>query len=237
MSRAPLGARSLRRLTLAPREAVALQRELAQRVERAWRPRGAPAAAPRRIAGADVSVKDGRARAAVVVLELPGLGVCEEVVVERALAFPYVPGLLSFREVPALLDAFDRLARAPDVAIVDGHGLAHPRRLGIASHLGLELDLPTIGCAKSLLVGAHRAPGARRGARTALVHQEERVGTCLRTRAGVRPVYVSIGHRVDLARAERLVLALATRFRLPWPTHLADRLAGGRGGPAPSRGR
>jgi deoxyribonuclease V len=229
--------RSLRRAELVPKQAVALQRELALLVERAWRPRSSSAREPRTVAGSDVSLRAGRARAAVVVLSFPELALLESVVIEREVRFPYVPGLLSFREIPALLEAFDRLAREPDVVIVDGHGLAHPRRVGIASHLGLELDLPTIGCAKSLLVGEHRAPGPRRGARTRLVHQGERVGTCLRTRARVQPVYVSIGHRMDLALAERLVLACATRYRLPWPTHLADRLAGdwdapGASGPA-----
>lgn len=230
----PLGARSLRRALPDPRGAVALQRELAQRVERDWRPlvrrrRGAGGTLADELttlAGADVSVRGERARAAVVVLALPSLEVLETVAVEGPLGFPYVPGLLSFREVPLLLEAFDRLASRPELVLVDGHGLAHPRRLGIACHLGLELDLPTVGCAKSLLVGEHRPPGERRGARTRLMHRGERVGTCLRTRTSVRPVFVSIGHRIDLARAERVVLAAGAGTRLPRPTHLADRLAG-----------
>lgn len=239
LAASPLGALSLRRALPAPKAAVALQRELAGRVERRWRPlvrRRVPSSARASrarlaselatLAGADVSVRGERARAAVVVLELSSLEVVETVAVEGPLCFPYVPGLLSFREVPLLLEAFDRLARRPELVIVDGHGLAHPRRLGIACHLGLELDLPTIGCAKSLLVGEHRPPGERRGARTRLVHRGERVGTCLRTRTGVRPVYLSIGHRIDLPRAERVVLAAGAGTRLPRPTHLADRLAG-----------
>jgi len=179
-----------------------------------------------RVAGADVSVRGGRLRAAAVVLAFPRLEVLETSVAERPLVFPYVPGLLSIREIPVLLDAFDGLSVRPDVVLADGHGIAHPRRIGLASHLGLELDLPTIGCAKSLYVGEHREPSPRRRARTRLVHRGERVGTCLRTRDGVRPIYVSIGHRVDLPRAERIVLRCARRYRLPLPTHLADRLAG-----------
>jgi deoxyribonuclease V len=135
--------------------------------------------------------------------------------------FPYVPGYLSFREVPPLLAAFEGLERPPDLVLVDGHGRAHPRRFGIACHLGVLLDLPTVGCAKSRLVGAHREPGPRRGATTRLVDGDEVIGVVLRTRPGAKPVYVSVGHRVSLSRARSLVLRLAPRYRLPEPIRAA----------------
>lgn len=183
----------------------------------------------RSVAGVDCSEKDGRVRAAVCVYSFPGLEPIEDALAERALEFPYVPGLLAFREVPAIVDAYRRLVREPDLLLVDGHGLAHPRRCGVASHLGVVLDRPTVGCGKSLLVGEHREPAARRGSRTRLVHGGETVGLALRTRTGVRPLYVSIGHRVDLALAARIVLACTRGFRLPEPIRRADRLAGAPG--------
>ena len=205
---------------LTPTEAVAEQRRLAGRVieERTFE-------APSTVAGADVSVKDGRVRAAVAVLSFPGLEPLEVVTADRPVEFPYVPGLLAFREIPALLEAWERLEHAPDVVLVDGHGRAHPRRFGLACHLGVLLDVPTLGCGKSRLVGEHRTPGPRRGARTQVRHRDEVVGACLRTRAEVSPVYVSVGHRIDLASACRLVLACAPRYRLPETTRVADRAA------------
>ncbi len=182
------------------------------------------------IAGVDASFRDGLAHAAICLFRYPELECLETVTVVRPIDFPYVPGLLGFREVPALLEAFERLERLPDLILVDGHGLAHPRRFGIASHLGVVLDRPTIGCAKSLLVGEHRLPARRRGSRTRLLHRGEVVGTCLRTRDGVKPVYASIGHRVDLATAVRVILRCATRYRLPEPIRAADRAAGLREG-------
>jgi deoxyribonuclease V len=137
-----------------------------------------------------------------------------------------VPGLLSFREAPAVLAALRRLRTVPDALICDGQGLAHPRRFGLACHVGLIADLPAVGCGKSRLCGEHREPGRRRGSRARLVHDGEVVGTVLRTRVGVKPVYVSVGHRIDLPAAERLVLDCAVRFRLPEPTRLADALVG-----------
>jgi len=153
----------------------------------------------------------------------------ERRVVERQIAtaklrFPYIPGLLSFREVPAWVAALRKLRQAPDVLMCDGQGIAHPRRFGIASHLGVLCGLPSIGCAKSRLVGAHDEPPARRGGRAPLLDKDEVIGTVLRTQNGIRPVYVSIGHRLDLASAEALVLACALKYRLPEPTRLADRL-------------
>jgi deoxyribonuclease V len=142
--------------------------------------------------------------------------------------FPYVPGLLSFREAPGLLAVLRRLRRVPDVLLCDGHGRAHPRRFGLACHVGLLAGLPSVGCAKSLLAGRHGRLGERRGSRSPLrettLQREEIIGTALRTRDGVRPVYVSVGHRIDLASAEALVLECAVGFRIPEPTRRADHL-------------
>jgi deoxyribonuclease V len=144
----------------------------------------------------------------------------------RPLRLPYVPGLLSFREDPAVLAALRRLRATPDVLLYDGHGLAHPRRFGVACHIGLIVDRPAIGCAKSRLVGMHREPGWRRGSAAPLLDGGEVIGSVLRTRDGVRPVFVSVGHRIDLRTARRIVLACALRHRLPEPTRLADQLVG-----------
>jgi deoxyribonuclease V len=210
---------------LTPREAIALQTELRGRVERKDR-----IGAVRRIAGVDVGFEqDGRVtRAAVAVLEYPGLALVEQVVVRVATTFPYVPGLLSFREAPAVLAAFERIRIAPDLILYDGQGIAHPRRFGIASHVGLLLDCPSIGVAKSRLVGAHRMPATRRGAWTPLRDAGELIGAVLRTRAGVKPLYVSIGHRVSLETAVRWTMACVTRYRLPETTRWAHRLASAR---------
>jgi deoxyribonuclease V len=210
---------------LTPREATRMQSELAARVVRAGDPRESNV---RFIAGSDVAFDkpNGRGVGAVVVLAYPSLEVVEQVTVETAVTFPYVPGLLSFRETPVLLGAFERLRHVPDLLMVDGHGYAHPRRLGFACHLGLLLDLPTIGVAKSRLVGEQGSVGGPRGSRADLVDSGEVIGSLLRTREGVRPLYVSVGHRIDLPSAERWVIRCATKYRLPEPTRLADRLAG-----------
>jgi len=165
-------------------------------------------------------------RAAVVLLSFPELVVLEQHVVTRQVTFPYVPGLLSFREAPVALAALERLEQHPDLLIVDGHGIAHPRRFGIASHLGVLLDLPTIGCARSVLVGRAAELGDEPGQRVPLQDGEEIIGTAIRTRARSRPVYVSPGHRVSLESAGRLVMQCVRGYRLPEPTRLADRLAG-----------
>jgi deoxyribonuclease V len=177
----------------------------------------------RRVAGADVSYDRGSPVlfAAVVVLDPASFAVIESAGVESRARFPYVPGYLSFREIPPLLEAFAKLAARPDLVVCDGQGRAHPRRFGLASHLGVLLDLPTIGCAKSRLVGEHREPGPLRGASAALRHEGEVIGTVLRTQDGVKPVYVSVGHRVTLAAARRTILALAPRHRLPEPVRAA----------------
>ncbi len=142
----------------------------------------------------------------------------------RKLHFPYIPGLLSFREAPALIAALRELRTAPDLIICDGQGIAHPRRLGIASHIGVITDLPTIGCAKSRLVGEYREPGLERGSASPLLHKNELVGIVLRTRDKVKPVFVSVGHKIDLDIAWRIILDCAVGFRLPEPTRLADHL-------------
>ena len=184
----------------------------------------------RRVCGLDVHYDEaGRtARAAAVVMGLPGLETIEHAIARRPASFPYVPGLLSFREMPAALAALEALTVRPDLLLCDGQGIAHPRRCGLASHLGLAADLPSIGVAKTRLVGEHREPGASRGAWASLVDAGEEIGAALRTRAGVKPVYVSIGHRVSLATAIRLVLACSPRYRIPEPLRAADRLARGR---------
>jgi deoxyribonuclease V len=212
------------RWRLSPKQAIALQMRLAPRVERRDR-----LDEVRTVAGVDVGYDEerGMARAAVVALSFPGLRPVDWAVARVPVRFPYVPGLLSFREIPAALAAFERLRRMPDLILCDGQGIAHPRRFGIASHLGLLLDRPTIGVAKTRLVGEHRAPAQRRGAWTPLTDAGEVIGAVLRTRAGARPLYVSIGHRVSLATALAWVLACTPRYRLPETTRAAHRLASG----------
>ena len=187
---------------------------------------------PRFIAGVDVSIsrERGLATGAVVVLEYPALAPVEVRVIGGELCFPYVPGLLSFREARHILAACEMLETRPDLVIVDGQGIAHPRRIGLASHLGLFLDTPTIGCAKSRLCGRHDEPGAEPGSVADLVDGivdgGETVGAVLRTRAGVKPVYVSVGHKIDLAQAVGWVLECCRGYRLPEPTRLAHQAAG-----------
>jgi deoxyribonuclease V len=180
------------------------------------------------IAGTDVSFDDdcGRAVAGVVVLDVPSLKIVEEAWAERRLEFPYVPGFLSFREVPALCAAFEKLRTRPDCVMADGQGIAHPRRFGLAAHLGMVLGIPTFGCAKSRLIGEHAQPGTARGSSTPLLIGNETVGAVLRTRDGVAPVYVSPGHLIDLAGAVRVTLeCVATR--IPEPTRRAHTLVTG----------
>lgn len=179
------------------------------------------------IAGVDAAddPAQGELVGAAVALALPGLELEGSAVTRLRPAFPYVPGLLSFRELPVVLAALEGLEREPDVVLCDAHGLAHPRRFGLACHLGVVAGLPTIGVAKSLLAGSHEPLPAERGAWRPLLDGGEVIGAALRTRAGVRPVYVSIGHRVSLETAIELVLAATPRYRLPETTRLADSLA------------
>jgi deoxyribonuclease V len=180
-----------------------------------------------RVAGVDVGFEDGgeTTRAAVAVLSFPDLEPLEDAVARLPTAFPYVPGLLSFRELPAVLEALASLERLPDVLLCDGQGIAHPRRLGIASHLGVITDLPTVGVAKSRLTGTHAPVPDTKAAWVPLLDERDVIGAVVRTRRGVKPVYVSIGHRVSLERAVELTLACVTRYKLPETTRRADRIA------------
>ncbi len=211
---------------LSPREAAQRQRELAGQVVTTDR-----FSAIRRIAGIDAGFPDDgqTTRVAIVVMSYPALEQVDEVVIEQPTSFPYVPGLLSFREVPAMLTALARLARVPDVILCDGHGRAHPRRFGSACHLGLLSGIPTIGVGKSRLCGSFDEPGLERGAWSPLLHNGETIGAVVRTRRKVSPVFVSCGHGVSLDSAIDLVLDCAPRFRLPEPIRGADRLASARG--------
>jgi len=210
------------RWDLTPGEAIALQRELADRVVRADR-----IGEVRHVCGIDVGFeRDGAiTRAAVAVLAFPSLERVEHAIARRRTSFPYVPGLLSFRETPAVLAALEQLRTRPDLLLCDGQGIAHPRRCGLASHIGLAAGLPSIGVAKTRLIGEHRAPRDRRGAWAPLIDAGETIGAVLRTRVGVKPVYVSIGHRVSLATAIGFVMACCTRYRLPETTRWAHALA------------
>ncbi|MCA3749137.1 MAG: endonuclease V [Rubrobacter sp.] len=207
---------------LTPAEARRLQEELAGRVVC-----GPPleVGEVRYVAGADVSTEGGRAYATVAVLDFPGLSVGEVRGFEAPLRFPYIPGLLAFREVPAVVGALGQVETPVDALICDAQGRAHPRRMGLACHVGLFVDVPTIGCAKSRLVGGFREPGEKKGSVSDLVHRGEVVGKVVRTRDRVSPVFVSVGNRVDLGGAVELVLACCTRYRLPEPIRQAHNAA------------
>jgi deoxyribonuclease V len=177
------------------------------------------------VCAVDASYAQDRLRAAAVAVNYHTLALLDRAVVEQPLTFPYIPGLLSFREAPALLAALEQLKGTPDLLLVDGHGLAHPRRFGIACHMGVLLDLPAIGVAKSLLVGQVGDLDERAGSVAELVEGEQVLGAALRTRRSVRPVYLSVGHRVDLPSAIRVVLNCTGKYRLPEPCRQAHRLA------------
>ncbi len=205
-------------------QALDIQRELAARVSPICE-----IGEPRFIAGADISASRARSLAtgAVVVMAYPALELVEVKKVNAPLAFPYIPGLLSFRESPLVLAVCEKLTVTPDLLLVDGQGLAHPRRLGLACHLGLLLDTPTIGCAKSRLCGSHEEPAVETGSSAALVDGGEVIGAVLRSKAGASPLYVSIGHKVDLEAAVHWVLACCRGYRIPEPLRLAHLAAGG----------
>ena len=177
------------------------------------------------VAGVDIGLKKDVARASVVVLSFPELQVVDSVVTESPVRFPYIPGLLSFREIPPLLTAFAQLQTEPDLVIVDGQGIAHPRRFGLASHLGLVLDKPTVGCAKSRLCGQYEEPESEQGSYTYLMDKGEVIGTVVRTRKNVQVVYISIGHRISLDSARTLTLACCRGYRLPETTRYAHKAA------------
>ena len=207
------------RWDLTPREAMRLQDSLRERVELQDR-----FGEIRFVAGADMAFDPETevAFAGVIVYRFPGLEEVERRMARRKLRFPYVPGLLSFRESPVLLAAFARLRTEPDLILIDGHGRAHPRRFGIACHIGILFDKPTIGCAKSRLVGEHQEPGKKAGSTTPLMLEGERIGVVLRTRDDVKPIYVTTGHRVSLDSAVGLVKQCVDGFRIPRPTREAD---------------
>lgn len=178
------------------------------------------------VAGVDVSIRDDTAQAAVAVLEMSGLEVVDEAIYRCEVPFPYVPGLLSFRETPPVLPALEQLSVAPDVLMTDSHGRAHPRRFGLACHLGVLLDHPTLGVAKSVLVGTPEGTlDSEKGSRVPLVDNGETVGHVLRTRTDVNPVYVSVGHRTTLDDAVTLTLECSPRYKIPEPTRQAHRLS------------
>ncbi|MES1024206.1 deoxyribonuclease V [Gloeocapsa sp. BRSZ] len=181
----------------------------------------------RYVAGVDMGFESAGtiSRAAVAVLSFPALQLQEYAIARRPTSFPYIPGLLSFREIPALLGALEKINTTPDLILCDGQGIAHPRRLGIASHLGLILDMPTIGVAKSLLVGKHQEVPNIKGSWQPLIHRKETIGAALRTRVGTKPVYISSGHRVSLLTAIDYVLQCTPKYRLPETTRIADKLS------------
>jgi len=185
--------------------------------------------APRFIVGIDLSSPNaqGVARGAVVVLRYPEFSIVEVKVAESKITFPYIPGLLSFREAPLILTACEKLCNVPELILIDGQGIAHPRRFGLASHVGLFLDLPTIGCAKSILCGQHQTLGEKAGSHAELIDKGEVIGAALRTKSGVKPIYVSVGHKIDLASALQWVIKCCRGYRLPEPTRLAHLAAGG----------
>ena len=202
-------------------EAKRIQRRLAPEVTERALPDGVET-----VAGIDVSVRDDTAQAAVSVLRLPELDVVDEATHRCEVPFPYVPGLLSFREMPAVLPALEQLQATPDVFVTDSHGVAHPRRFGLACHLGVLLDVPAIGVAKSILVGEPQSElGPEKGSRVPLVDDGETVGTVLRTRTDVNPVYVSVGHRCTLDGAADLMLDCSPRYKIPEPTRQAHKLS------------
>lgn len=217
-----------------PQEARGIQQQLSQQV---LRENQVPVGA-RLIAGVDISGvnRQGLATGAVVVLDVPTFTIREIRTVQAVPPMKYVPGLLSFREVPVLVKALETLDTIPDLIMVDGQGIAHPRRFGIASHLGLLMDLPSIGCGKSILTGKHETLDEHRGAQVPLMDRQDHLGTVLRTRTSVSPVYVSVGHKIDLDTAVKWVLSCCRDYRLPEPTRLAHQAAAGRLAPPSPNG-
>lgn len=201
-------------------QALSIQKELARQVSCDNR----LLEEPQWIAGADISLTRGslEAFAGIVVLNARTLEIAYEYFIKGMIEFPYIPGLLSFREAPLLLKLFKNVSPAPHLVFFDGQGVAHPRKLGLASHMGLFLNCPTIGCAKSRLTGTYREPGLRKGCRTRLIDRDNNtLGTVLRTRENCKPVFISVGHRIDLETAVRWSLKCTTRYRIPEPTRLA----------------
>ncbi|MEQ8672836.1 MAG: endonuclease V [Aggregatilineales bacterium] len=212
----------LHKWDVTPKEAIAIQNEFRGKLEN----RPLDFDAIQLIAGVDVSVKNNVSQAAVVVMTYPQMEVVETALAKQPTPFPYVPGLLTFREGPALDEAFEKLTNVPDVFLFDGMGRIHPRRMGIAAHLGLWLGKPTIGCGKTHFLGTYDTPALEAGSYTALTDKGEQLGVVLRTRTNVKPVYISPGHLCDIESATRFVLATTSRYRLPHPIRLAHNAAG-----------
>ncbi len=202
-------------------DARRIQRELAPKVR--IRPFKGELAC---IAGADAAYTDTHVVGAACLYTYPAIEFIESASYKMEIPFPYESGLLAFREGPAIAEAIKHLRNEPDLVIIDGHGIAHPEGIGIAAHIGVVLGKPTIGCAKTVLVGTYKEPGQKRGSRSRLLYDGEHIGFALRTRANVKPVYVSPGHMVDMESAAEIVLACATRFRLPEPIRCAHARAG-----------
>jgi deoxyribonuclease V len=179
------------------------------------------------IAGIDCSydIKNNLSKAVIVVMDIDTLKPIETVVAEMETDFPYIPGLLSFREIPVILRAFEKLKTTPDLLMVDGQGIAHPRRLGIAAHLGVLTDLPSIGVAKSRLIGHYQEPNLNKGDMSALIDKEEMIGTVLRSKDKVKPLFISAGHKIDNDTSVKLVQRCLTKYRLPEPTRIADKIS------------
>jgi deoxyribonuclease V len=216
--------RRLHRWDVTPKEGVQIQRTLGGMIEPVW-----PAGTPRTLAGTDVGFPDKHTvRAAVVVLAWPDLDVIETKVKTQPCTFPYVPGLLAFREAPGLLAALSEIDSDPDVVLCDGQGIAHQRRMGLAAHVGILLEKPTIGCAKSVLFGTFKEPGTARASVSHMFDKQgEIIGAAVRTRRAVKPVYVSIGNKIDLDTAINIVLGCSPKYRIPEPLRLAHKLSVG----------
>lgn len=225
----PITPKNLHKWDVTPKEAIGIQLELRKRVSDKFSAKNI-----RLVAGADVSIPAGGdcVKAAVCILTFPDMRLVEEATAELKLSFPYIPGLLSFREGPVLLECFKKIRVKPDVIIFDGQGTAHPRGFGIAAHMGVLLDIPSIGCGKSPLFGKYEMPHGAKSSRTDIRDKGGNIiGSCLRTRTNVKPLFVSIGHRISLLAAMDIVLRCALKYRLPEPVRRAHNLAGLRGPP------
>lgn len=208
---------------LSPKDAIALQKDLASQ---AISDTPIDLDTVRTVAGVDVSVKNNISQAAVVVMTYPELEIIETVRAKQPTSYPYIPGLLTFREGPVLEEAFIQLENEPDVFIFDGMGLIHPRKIGIAVHLGLWLNKPTIGCGKTHFIGDYDPPANEKGSYSNLLYKGEQLGVVLRTRTNVKPVYISVGHRADIDSAIKIILACTPKYRLPRPIRQAHNAAG-----------
>lgn len=216
--------KSLHSWDVSPKEATEIQASLAEKISRDFKRENILL-----IAGADVGFDKAsptRAYAGVVLMEYPSLETVAEFTSREVVRFPYIPGFLSFREAPILLNLFKKISPAPDLIFFDGHGIAHPRRLGLASHMGLFLDRPAIGCAKSKLIGNFREPGLRKNSSSPLLldNENKTIGAVVRTRDNCKPVFVSVGHQIDLESAVKFTLQCTTRYRIPEPTRRAHNL-------------